>query len=94
MALFDLSFNDLLFAAQTQHRAYFDPNEVQVSTLLSIKTGARPEDCAYCPQSNRYETGLGVEKLMEVEKVLRQLAVMLMVTIAMHWNCKKRCLRH
>ncbi len=71
-ALFALPFNDLLFQAQSIHRRYFDPNEVQVSTLLSIKTGACPEDCAYCPQSTRYETGLEVEKLMEVEKVLEQ----------------------
>jgi biotin synthase len=71
-ALFALPFNDLLFEAQTVHRKYFDPNQVQVSTLLSIKTGACPEDCAYCPQSTRYETGLEAEKLMEVEKVLEQ----------------------
>ena len=71
-ALFALPFNDLLFRAHSIHRAYFDPNEVQVSTLLSIKTGACPEDCAYCPQSNRYDTGLEAEKLMEVEKVLEQ----------------------
>jgi len=71
-ALFALPFNDLLFRAQTLHRQYFDPNQVQVSTLLSIKTGACPEDCAYCPQSNRYDTGLETEKLMEVEKVLEQ----------------------
>ena len=71
-ALFALPFNDLLFRAQSIHRRYFDPNQVQVSTLLSIKTGACPEDCAYCPQSTRYDTGLEVEKLMEVEKVLEQ----------------------
>lgn len=71
-ALFALPFNDLLFQAQTLHRQYFDPNEVQVSTLLSIKTGACPEDCAYCPQSTRFETGLSVEQLMEVDKVLTQ----------------------
>jgi len=70
--LFAQPFNDLLFQAQTVHRQYFDPNQVQVSTLLSIKTGACPEDCAYCPQSTRYDTGLEVEKLMEVEKVLEQ----------------------
>src|SRR6056297_176769 len=63
---------DLLFAAQSVHRAYFDPNAVQVSTLLSIKTGACPEDCAYCPQSTRYDTGLEPEQLMEVEAVLEQ----------------------
>ena len=59
-ALFKLPFNDLLFEAQSLHRQYFDPNQVQVSTLLSIKTGACPEDCAYCPQSTRYDTGLEV----------------------------------
>ncbi len=72
MRLFSLPFNDLLFHAQSVHRANFDPNEVQVSTLLSIKTGACPEDCKYCPQSTRYDTGLEVEKLMEVEAVLEQ----------------------
>jgi biotin synthase len=71
-ALFAMPFSDLMFQAQTLHRRYFDPNQVQVSTLLSIKTGACPEDCAYCPQSTRYDTGLEVEKLMEVEKVLEQ----------------------
>jgi biotin synthase len=70
--LFALPFNDLLFAAQSVHRQYFDPNQVQVSTLLSIKTGACPEDCAYCPQSTRYDTGLESEQLMEVEQVLEQ----------------------
>ncbi|BDX06012.1 biotin synthase BioB [Planctobacterium marinum] len=69
-ALFNLPFNDLLFQAQTVHRQHFDPNEVQVSTLLSIKTGACPEDCKYCPQSARYDTGLEKERLLEVEKVL------------------------
>ena len=69
-ALFALPFNDLLFRAQSLHRQFFDPNAVQVSTLLSIKTGACPEDCKYCPQSNRYDTGLEPEKLMEVQKVL------------------------
>ena len=71
-ALFEQPFNDLLFQAQSVHRANFDPNAVQVSTLLSIKTGACPEDCKYCPQSNRYDTGLEKEKLMEVEKVLSE----------------------
>ncbi len=70
--LFELPFNDLLFQAQSAHRQFFDPNAVQVSTLLSIKTGACPEDCKYCPQSNRYDTGLKQEKLMEVEKVLEE----------------------
>lgn len=71
-ALFDQPFNDLLFQAQTIHRANFDPNEVQVSTLLSIKTGACPEDCKYCPQSGHYNTGLEKEKLLQVEKVLEK----------------------
>lgn len=71
-ALFALPFNDLLFQAQTVHRAYFKPNEVQISTLLSIKTGACAEDCKYCPQSGHYNTGLERERLLEVEKVLRQ----------------------
>ena len=73
-SLFELPFNDLLFKAQAVHRQYFNPNEVQVSTLLSIKTGACPEDCKYCPQSNRYDTGLEIEKLMEVVKVLQEAA--------------------
>lgn len=71
-ALFEQPFNDLLFQAQAAHRQYFDPNAVQVSTLLSIKTGACPEDCKYCPQSNRYDTGLEQEKLMAVEAVLEE----------------------
>lgn len=70
--LFALPFNDLLFQAQTVHRQFFDPNSVQVSTLCSIKTGACPEDCAYCPQSARYDTGLEREKLMAVEKVIEE----------------------
>ena len=71
-ALFALPFNDLLFQAQLVHRENFNPNEVQVSTLLSIKTGACPEDCKYCPQSARYNTGLEKETLLEVEKVLQR----------------------
>jgi len=73
-ALYDLPFNDLLFKAQTVHRANFDPNEVQVSTLLSIKTGSCPEDCKYCPQSAHYNTGLEKQRLMEVEAVLKKAA--------------------
>jgi biotin synthase len=68
--LFALPFADLLFRAQQVHRAHHDPNRVQVSTLLSIKTGACPEDCAYCPQSVRYDTGLEPEALMDVGAVL------------------------
>ena len=72
LELFELPFADLIFKAATLHRRYFDPNEVQLSQLLSIKTGGCPEDCAYCPQSAKYkkETGLEAEKLMDVEKVL------------------------
>ncbi|ATI02599.1 MULTISPECIES: biotin synthase BioB [Cycloclasticus] len=69
-ALFDLPFNDLLFKAHTIHRENFDPNAVQISTLLSIKTGACPEDCSYCPQSVRYDTGLEKEALMEIRAVV------------------------
>ncbi|WP_084197571.1 biotin synthase BioB [Solimonas soli] len=69
-ALFDLPFNDLLFRAQTIHRQYHDPNLVQLSTLLSIKTGACPEDCAYCPQSVRFETGLKKEPLLPLAAVV------------------------
>ncbi|MBK8970299.1 MAG: biotin synthase BioB [Hahellaceae bacterium] len=72
LALFALPFNDLMFRAQTVHRQHFDPNEVQVSTLLSIKTGACPEDCKYCPQSGHYNTGLEKEKLLEIEKVVAE----------------------
>ncbi len=70
LSLFDMPFNDLLFHAHTVHREYFDPNAVQISTLLSIKTGACPEDCAYCPQSIRFNTGLETEELMDVDEVL------------------------
>ena len=69
-ALFALPFNDLLFRAQTVHRMHFDANRVQIATLLSIKTGGCPEDCAYCPQSVRYETGIDAEKLMDLDDVL------------------------
>lgn len=71
-ALFALPFNDLVFRAASIHRQHFDPNEVQVSTLLSIKTGACPEDCKYCPQSAHYNTGLKKEPLLEVDYVLEQ----------------------
>lgn len=71
-ALFEQPFNDLLFQAQTVHRQHFDANRVQVSTLLSIKTGACPEDCKYCPQSAHYakKTGLERETLLDVDDVL------------------------
>jgi len=68
-ALFDKPFNDLLFQAQTTHRQHFDANAVQISTLLSIKTGACPEDCSYCPQSAKYDTGLERERLLPIEEV-------------------------
>lgn len=71
-ALYELPFNDLLFRAQQVHRAHFDPNQVQVSTLLSIKTGRCPEDCGYCPQSVRYDTGLEDAPLLPVDEVLEQ----------------------
>ena len=70
LALFALPFNALIARAAATHAAHFDPAEVQVSTLLSIKTGACPEDCAYCPQSARYDTGLKAERLMPLPKVL------------------------
>ena len=68
--LFSIPFNDLLFRAQTLHRQYFAPNEVQISTLLSIKTGGCPEDCAYCPQSAHYGTGTNRDALMDIDSVL------------------------
>jgi biotin synthase len=73
-ALFGLPFMDLLLRAQAVHRAHHEPNTVQMSTLLSIKTGACPEDCAYCPQSVRYDTGVAVEPLMQVDEVRRAAA--------------------
>jgi biotin synthase len=69
-ALFDLPFPDLIFHAQRIHREHFDPREVQISTLLSIKTGGCPEDCAYCPQSAQYDTGVEADKLMDVAAVV------------------------
>ena len=71
-ALFELPFNDLLYKAHSIHRETFDPNKVQVSSLLNIKTGACPEDCSYCSQSSKYDTGLEREKLMEIDEVLKQ----------------------
>jgi len=72
LALFAQPFADLIFAAQSVHRAWHAPNTVQMSTLLSIKTGACPEDCAYCPQSVRYDTGVGAEALMPVAQVVER----------------------
>ena len=71
-ALSELPFNDLLFYAQTVHRKHFDPNKVQISTLLSIKTGGCPENCKYCPQSAHYDTGLEKEQLMDTASILEE----------------------
>jgi biotin synthase len=71
-ALFALPFPELIFRAQVIHRRHFEPNEVQISTLLSIKTGGCPEDCAYCPQSVHYDTGVRAEKLMPVATVVAE----------------------
>lgn len=70
LALFEKDFFALLFDAHAVHRAHFNPQEVQISTLLSIKTGGCPEDCAYCPQSARYDTGIGRQALLPLEEVL------------------------
>src|SRR5260221_1315133 len=70
LALFDLPFNDLLFRAHTAHRENFDPNRVQLSTLLSIKTGGCPEDCGYCPQAARYHTGVANQDLLPLDEVV------------------------
>ncbi|MGH6727370.1 MAG: biotin synthase BioB [Pseudolabrys sp.] len=70
--LFSLPFPELMFHAARTHRENFDPTEVQISTLLSIKTGGCPEDCAYCPQSAKYDTGVKAEKLMSLDAVLRE----------------------
>jgi len=72
LSLFDRPFNDLLFEAHSLHRRSFDPNRVQISTLLSIKTGGCPEDCKYCAQSARYDTDLEAEKLLAVKEVVRE----------------------
>ena len=66
-SLFRLTFNDLVYAGQWVHRQNFEPNTVQISTLVSLKTGSCPEDCAYCPQSIRYNTGIHSHKLMSLE---------------------------
>lgn len=69
-ALFALPFSDLMFRAQSVHREHFDPNTVQLSTLLSIKTGGCSEDCGYCPQAARYDTGVENQGLLEMNTVL------------------------
>ena len=74
-ALFALPFPELIFRAAAVHRETFDPAEVQISTLLSIKTGGCPEDCAYCPQSAKFDTGVTAEKLMELDAVLSEARV-------------------
>jgi biotin synthase len=71
-ALFALPFPELMFRAQSVHRAHFDPSQVQISQLLSIKTGGCPEDCGYCSQSSKYDTGLRASKMMEVDAVLAE----------------------
>ena len=70
-ALMAMPFNDLLFKAQSIHRQFHDPQKIQISTLLSIKTGGCPEDCAYCPQSIHHDTDLGRERLLDIEEVLK-----------------------
>jgi len=70
VALFDLPFNDLLFRAQQVHREHHDPNQVELATLMSIKTGGCPEDCGYCPQAARYDTGVEAQKILALETVL------------------------
>ena len=70
--LLEQPFNDLVHSAQRIHRQNFDPNKVQLSTLMNIKTGGCPEDCAYCPQSARYQTGVRAEKLATIEEVVSQ----------------------
>ena len=72
LALFDLPFPELLFRAASVHREHFDPAQVQVSTLLSVKTGGCPEDCAYCPQAQRYDTGVNAQKLMDTDAVVER----------------------
>ena len=74
LALYGLPFNDLLFQAHQVLRAWHDPNKVQISTLLSIKTGSCPEDCAYCPQSGRYDTDIEPERLLTLEEVEQNVA--------------------
>ena len=72
LALFNLPFADLIHRAQTLHRRYFDANTVQMASLLSVKTGGCPEDCAYCPQAAQYDTGVDASKLMDVDTVLAE----------------------
>ena len=83
LGLFNQPFSDLMFTAQTVHRQHFDPNQVQVSTLLSIKTGTCPEDCKYCPQSAHYNTGLEKEKLLDMVKEVKALGLETCMTLGM-----------
>ena len=71
-AIYRLPFNDLLFRAQSLHRQHFDPNRVQLSRLLNIKTGGCPEDCGYCSQSSHHATGLAASKLMETDAIIAE----------------------
>ena len=73
-ALFDLPFSELVFRAAEVHRRWFDPTEVQLSQLLSVKTGGCPEDCGYCAQSAKFDTGVKASKLMETQAVLEEAA--------------------
>ena len=73
-SVYRLPFNDLLFRAQSIHRLHFDPNRVQLSRLLNIKTGGCPEDCGYCSQSSHHSTGLAASKLMDVDKIVQRRA--------------------
>src|ERR1700735_1280566 len=69
-AIYDLPLTELLFRAQSIHRAHHKPDEIQLCRLLSIKTGGCPEDCGYCPQSSRYDTAVGAERMLDVNRVL------------------------
>ena len=82
-----LPFADLIWHAQSIHRRHFNPNQVQVSTLLSIKTGACPEDCAYCPQSIRYDTGLERESLMDPGTVIERAREAKVTSVSANFAC-------
>lgn len=86
LALFEMPFNDLLNEAHLTHRANFDVNRVQISSLLSIKTGACPEDCGYCSQSSKYDTGLNREKLLSLDEVIKT------ATIAKNNGAERFCM--
>ena len=80
--LYELPFNDLLYRAQEIHRAHFASGEIELATLLSIKSGGCPEDCAYCPQAARYHTGVKAEKLLPLREVVAATALKLFFCIA------------